>query len=259
VPSPEPAVRDDLGGRSSVRPGRHATRSVGAAASLTGWVRDRLPPWLRGGVALGTGHLTSIALLVAVAVGVTAWWVLRSDPEVRPVSATSPDPPAVAASPPNPLVSPSAAASPSADATIVVDVVGRVRRPGIATLPTGSRVVDALRAAGGARRGVSLTSLNLARVLVDGEQIAVGVRAAASGVAASAASAPGASTATPLVDINTADQTQLESLPGIGPVTAAAILKWRSDNGSFASVDQLLDVSGIGDVTLSRIAPFVTL
>jgi competence protein ComEA len=117
-----------------------------------------------------------------------------------------------------------------------------------------------VEAAGGARTGVSLRTLNLARVLVDGEQIVVGIPGPA-GVAASAASAPGAGPSgfVPLVNLNTADQTALESLPGVGPVTAQAILKWRSENGSFTAVDELLEVSGIGDATLAEIAPFVTL
>jgi competence protein ComEA len=142
----------------------------------------------------------------------------------------------------------------------VVDVTGKVRHPGIARLPSGSRVVDALRAAGGARRGVSLSTLNLARVLVDGEQIVVGLRAPA-GIAASAAAAPGlgSSTATPMVNVNTATELELEALPGVGPVTAAAIVKWRTENGAFTAVDDLLEVSGIGDATLAEIAPFVTL
>ncbi len=156
---------------------------------------------------------------------------------------------------------------PPASASIVVDVVGKVRRPGIARLPTGARVVDALRAAGGARRGASLASLNLARVLTDGEQIVVGIRSPP-GIAASAAGAVGPSgssgasggaTPVPMVNINTADQTQLEELPGIGPVTARSILDYRAEKGTFTSVDELLEVSGIGDVTLSKIAPYCTI
>jgi competence protein ComEA len=146
----------------------------------------------------------------------------------------------------------------------VVDVAGKVRRPGIATLPLGARVVDALEAAGGARRGVGLGSLNLARVLTDGEQIVVGVPALP-GVAASAASAPtGSGTGVagpgaPMVNINSAGQAELEQLPGIGPVTAQAILAYRSERGTFSSVDELLEVSGIGDATLADVAPYVTL
>ena len=143
-----------------------------------------------------------------------------------------------------------------AAASVTVDVAGKVRRPGIAVLETGSRVVDALEAAGGARDGVDLTDLNLARVLVDGEQILVGVTPPA-GVAAtmSGASSPVAG----LVNINTADQVALESLPDVGPVTAQAILAWRSEHGAFSSVDQLLDVDGIGEATLAKLAPYVTL
>ena len=138
----------------------------------------------------------------------------------------------------------------------MVDVAGKVRRPGIAVLPAGSRVVDALKAAGGARRGVDLTSLNLARPVVDGEQILVGV-APAAGVAGSLGSpAPAAGR---LVNLNTADQPTLETLPGVGPVTAEAILAWRTDNGGFTSVDELLEVDGIGEATLADLAPLVTL
>ena len=138
-------------------------------------------------------------------------------------------------------------------------VDGKVRRPGIVRLPAGSRVVDAVKAAGGPRRGANLSGLNLARVLVDGEQVVVGVPTPA-GVAAGAASTPGSGAGPPgaLVNINTATQDQLETLPGIGPVTAQAILQWRTDNGAFSAVDELLEVSGIGEATLADLAPFVT-
>ena len=138
---------------------------------------------------------------------------------------------------------------------MTVDVAGKVKRPGIAVLPPGSRVVDALEAAGGARRGVDLTSLNLARPLVDGEQILVGV-AVPTGVAGTLGT-PGETGA--LVNINTADPLTLESLPGVGPVTAAAIVSWRTDNGAFTAVEELLEVDGIGDATLAEIAPHVTI
>jgi competence protein ComEA len=140
----------------------------------------------------------------------------------------------------------------------VVDVAGKVRRPGVATLPAGSRVVDAIRQAGGARPGVDLTSLNLARVLTDGEQILVGV-APAPGVAASASSQPGASPGGALVNLNTATLDELDSLPGVGPVTAQKILDWRTAHGSFTAIDELLEVDGIGEKTLADMAPHLTL
>ena len=234
--------------------------------ALGGWLHDRLPATLQGRVRVGVGHLAVLALLVAGALAVTAWWVVRADDggtTLPPVSAT-----------PSPLLPPtsstSVAATPSDDrssaaaaspgGTIVVDVAGKVRRPGIATLPLGSRVVDALEAAGGARPGARLGTLNLARVLSDGEQVVVGVPAPP-GVAASAASDPGTGPggATPMVNLNSATQAELEELPGVGPVTAQSILAFRSENGAFTAVDELLEVSGIGDATLAKIAPYVTL
>jgi competence protein ComEA len=254
-----------------VRPvrGRHARRPLGAGDRVGGWVHDRLPPTLQGRVALTASHLSLVALLVAAAFAVSAWWVVRADASGTVVPAATwsegTESPAV-----EQLVTPAVDPAPNSGpdtatvadtepAVVVVDVAGKVRRPGIVTLPLGSRVHDALDAAGGARKGVDLTSLNLARVLVDGEQILVGV-SPPGGVAAPAASAPGvAGAGGPMVNVNTADQAALEELPGIGPVTAAAILQWRADNGPFTAVDELMEVSGIGDATLAKIAPFVTL
>ena len=224
-------------------PGRHASR------------RLRIGP-----LRLGPVHLAVVAVVAAVAVGLAAWWAVRDQAEAVPLAPVEP-----AASPltglPDTEAS-STSAEPSASGTaapsgdLVVDVAGKVRRPGIAVLPVGSRVVDALKAAGGARGGVDLTALNLARPLVDGEQILVGVTPAA-GIAGSLGS-PTPSGGT-LVNLNTADQPTLETLPGVGPVTAEAIHAWRSDNGGFSSVDELLEVDGIGEATLADLAPLVTL
>ena len=137
---------------------------------------------------------------------------------------------------------------------MTVDVEGKVRHPGIVVLDTGTRVVDALEAAGGARAGVDLSGLNLARVLVDGEQVLVGVAAPAGVAAAAATGEPGGA----LVNLNTATQVDLEALPEVGPVTAAAILAWRDEHGGFTAVDELLEVDGIGDATLALVAPHVT-
>ena len=247
--------------------GRHARRSVGVAGRVGGWVHDRLPPTLQGSVGLTSTHLTVVALLVAAALGVAAWWAVRADGGeiVVPAIATPMTDPAaeLAVVPEAEAASAVAVDEQSAkeSAVVVIDVAGKVRRPGIVTLPIGSRVVDAIEAAGGARRGVNLTILNLARLLVDGEQIVVGIRPPA-GVAAPAASAPGGSTPgspAQMVNLNSATETDLDTLPGVGPVTAAAILQWRTDNGAFTSVDELLEVSGIGDATLADIAPFVTI
>ncbi|UFN44388.1 helix-hairpin-helix domain-containing protein [Nocardioides okcheonensis] len=231
-------------------PGRHASRRLRVA-----------------GFQLGPLHLAVVSVVVAAAVALAAWWAVRDQAEpvaVAPASAGEPgpagDPSPLASLPPTagePAGATGAGAGQDAATEVVVDVAGKVRRPGIAVLPSGSRVVDALEAAGGARRGVDLSSLNLARLLVDGEQILVGQAAPAGPAGAVGTPPPAAGSA--LVNLNFADQTALESLPGVGPVTAGAILAWRSEHGGFTSVDELLEVDGIGEATLAEIAPHVTL
>ncbi|MFJ9742443.1 helix-hairpin-helix domain-containing protein [Streptomyces sp. NPDC101166] len=138
-------------------------------------------------------------------------------------------------------------------AEIVVDVSGKVREPGIHRLPAGSRVVDALNAAGGVRPGTNTDGLNRARFLVDGEQVVVGGGAAvgggaigggaASGPPAGGAAGPGAGVP---VSLNTATVEQLDALPGVGPVLARHIVDYRAQQGGFRSVDELREVNGIG-------------
>jgi competence protein ComEA len=153
----------------------------------------------------------------------------------------------------------------------VVDVVGKVRRPGVYHLATGARVTDAIAAAGGAVHGTDLTPVNLARKVSDGEQIAVGVLGAASGAGGGVAgstngsgSAAGGSGAVAsgtgtLVNLNSATPEQLDALPGVGPVLAQRIVDWRVQHGGFHTVDQLNSVSGIGDAIFARLRPLVTL
>lgn len=143
---------------------------------------------------------------------------------------------------------------------VVVDVAGKVREPGIVTLPAGSRVFEAIERAGGIKGSLKEPTLNLARQLVDGEQILVGVEpadpaaaAASSGADSSGAAGPGGA-----VNLNSATLEQLDSLPGVGPVTAQSILDWRQENGRFTAVDDLLDVSGIGEKTLEDLRDRVT-
>lgn len=244
-------------------PGRHAARrrrSVPASvpASVPGSMPGLVPETLRGRVLLGPAQLAVVAVVVALGLGVTCWWVVRGDPRQVQAPPSTASPGALVSQSPLTDASPVAATS-TADAaagTVTVDVAGKVRRPGIVVLDAGARVVDALDAAGGARPGADLASLNLARVLVDGEQVVVGEPAPA-GVLASAvptAGAPGG----PLVNLNTATLAELETLPEVGPVTAQAIVAWRDQHGGFTSVDELLEVDGIGDATLGQLAPHVT-
>ena len=151
-----------------------------------------------------------------------------------------------------------------ATGSITVDVRGDVQRPGPIELPAGSRVMDAVSAAGGATGHYG--PVNLARVLTDGEQIRIGPDQPTTGPAGptaipSTSAAPGGTAGAGqagLIDINTATATELEDLDGVGPVLAAAIVQWRTDNGPFTSVDDLLDVSGIGDATLDGMRHQIT-
>lgn len=225
-------------------PGRHASRRLRV-----------------GGLHLGPVHLAVVAVVAALAVGLAAWWAVRDQARAVPVAPVAPAASEAAGStePLAPVVSsdaPGPAGATDAGGELVVDVAGKVRRPGIAVLPAGARVVDAIDAAGGARRGVDLTSLNLARPVVDGEQILVGVAPTPGLAGTLAPPAPGGEA---LVNLNTADQAALDTLPGVGPVTADAILAWRETNGGFTSVDELLEVDGIGEATLADLAPLVTL
>ncbi len=252
-------------------PGRHVRADPRGAASGPGArvcaaVADRLPETFRGRVALQPGPALVVVVLVAAAVLVGVVVLVRSGAQTRPVPparVAALTTPATPATPLPPRSSPVAGGSraPSAGAaagSVTVDIAGKVRRPGVATLPAGSRVIDALKKAGGARGGADLTGLNLARVLVDGEQILVGRPPVPGGVGAGVASGAPQPTGA-LVNLNTATQDQLETLPGVGPVTAQKILQWRTDHGTFSSVDELLEIDGIGEKTFADLAPLVTL
>jgi competence protein ComEA len=241
--------------------GRHAARPLPWRTRLRAALSDRLSPTVRSAMdgTFSGHHLGVLLVVLATGIAIAAWWVLAGRPEQQPVPTVSfgsasagPQTPG-ASTPTDPV--PTASGSGPLGEEVIVDVAGKVRDPGIVTLPAGSRVVDALEAAGGPKRGVDLTPINLARVLVDGEQLLVGLTPAV------APTLPG-STADPsitgLVNLNTADQTILETLPGVGPVTAQAILDWRADNGAFTSVDELLEVDGIGEVTLGELRDLVT-
>lgn len=145
---------------------------------------------------------------------------------------------------------------------VVVHVSGAVHSPGVVQLPPGSRVEDALQAAGGTTEDADLAAINLARPLADGEQIHVPVPGEEApsvaapgdpGAGGGADGDPGEGTGGGPIDLNTASAAQLEELPGVGPSIAQRILEHREKNGPFASVDALLEVSGIGPATLEKI------
>ncbi|MCF3174318.1 ComEA family DNA-binding protein [Streptomyces sioyaensis] len=158
---------------------------------------------------------------------------------------------------------------------LVVDVTGKVRHPGIRRMPPGSRVMDALQAAGGVLRGASIRGLNRARRLTDGEQIVVGapgggagagdagaggsgsgVPSAGGGAGGAGAGAGGGGPGGP-VSLGSATEQQLDSLPGVGPVLARHIIEFRTQHGGFTSVEQLRQVTGIGDRRFADLRPLV--
>src|SRR6478735_1294359 len=169
-----------------------------------------------------------------------------------------------------------ATTGPTSGTQLVVHVVGQVVRPGLVRLRPGARVADAISAAGGTRAGADVAALNLARLVVDGEQIrvprpgespAVGPGAGGAGGAGSsgAGGAGGAGTSGSSggsngpVSLNAADAAALDTLPGVGPVLAQRIIDWRTEHGRFTSVDELGEVSGIGDKLMAQLRPKVTL
>ena len=147
-------------------------------------------------------------------------------------------------------------ASRPARALLIVHVVGEVRRPGLYRLREGARIADAVRRAGGARRGADLAALNLAAPLVDGVQVLVPARSAP-GVAPAAASGDTDVPAGP-VSLSSATIEELDELPGVGPITAQKIIDYRAEHGPFASVDDLDAVPGIGPTRIEQLRDLVT-
>ncbi|MFE0731043.1 helix-hairpin-helix domain-containing protein [Streptomyces antibioticus] len=225
----------------------------GRRARFGAALRERLPVWVQARCGVERRSVLALTVVLVVAAGfavhhfrsgraepVSAPEVVRAAPygEGEREGAVGPGSTEAASAP---------AASPVAE--IVVDVSGKVREPGIRRLPAGSRVADALSAAGGVRPGTNTEGLNQARFLVDGEQVVVGGPAppapGAGGVPAGApANAPPGAPA--VVSLNTATMEQLDTLPGVGPVLARHIIDHRTRNGGFRSVDELREVKGIG-------------
>jgi competence protein ComEA len=217
-----------------------------------------LPPEGRGSrvraVLAGAGRQRVAVTLLALAalVGAGIVWV-RATPRVAgdPVGQEAP------ADQTLPRAAPDTPSAPGPRDRVAVHVTGRVRRPGLVRLPAGSRVHDAIRAAGGVTSGADLDAVNLARKLTDGEQIRVpGLGDPAPPLPPGATPTPGATPATPL-DLNTATIEQLDALPGVGEVTAGRILAYRSAH-PFTTVDQLLEVPGIGQRRFDQLKDLVT-
>ncbi|MEV4474476.1 ComEA family DNA-binding protein [Nonomuraea sp. NPDC049504] len=175
-----------------------------------------------------------------LATAVAAFLVWRSQPTPQPLP------------PPTPITPLTSITPASTAAKVTVHVAGKIRKPGVYLLPAGARVTDAVSAAGGVSKGASTGQLNLARRLIDGEQIVVG---APPGHAAPGS--PITDPATAVLDLNSATPDQLEQLPGVGEVLAARIVEFRTSRGGFTTIDQLRDVSGIGPRKFEEIKPKV--
>lgn len=214
-----------------------------------------VPPSLRGRLAeRSRAEIAGAILLIIAAVVAAGLWYWRSLPRAVQVVAERS---ATATSAPGADPSSLASGAPAAAVEVVVHVTGEVRNPGVYRLLEGDRIVDAIEAAGGPTRAAVLAALNLAAPLVDGTQVFVPDRRAAAGAAGGGIDADTTSSGR-LVDINTATVADLEALPGIGAVIAQRIVDHREANGPFASIEGLLDVSGIGDATFAEIRDLVT-
>jgi len=245
-------------------------------SALPGWkdrlglaLRERIPVWLQLRCGVEPKTLAALVVVLAVAAGFAGmhFWSARPHPVQAPdlVGGAAHAGASHTASGGVDMPSPSPGAMPTPERSaqvVVVDVSGKVRRPGIQRLPSGARVADALLAAGGARAGVDLTGLNRARILMDGEQIVVGAAPGTpAGNGGSLNEAPGGGTGTGAaagpVSLNNATVDQLDTLPGVGPVLAQRIVDYRTQHGGFRSIDELREVSGIGDRRFADLRPLV--
>lgn len=216
------------------------------------------------GVWLGRPTATPVPPLPAVAAA-------GSTTEAGSATSSGTTAPAASGQPVDDAAAATSRAAEDTPTAMVVSVVGLVHRPGVVTLTPGARVADALVAVGGPLANADTLTLNLARPLSDGEQIVVGMLLPESPppasevigggsspvgtIGADPAGAAGSDTASPggPLSLSSATAADLEGLPGIGPVTAAAIIQWRDDNGPFTSVEQLMEVSGIGPARFDRL------
>jgi competence protein ComEA len=217
-------------------------------------------------------HLGIVVALLVLGLLGAGWSVLRARPvaiaSTGSVPAASGSVLSSTSSPGSPGGTPGSSSPTGSPAPVIlVHVLGAVRRPGVVSLPERSRVLDAIRGAGGLRADAAPEDLNLAQVLTDGEQVLIGtrkkpvgeVRDGSGGTASGTtdAGSGGGSDAGSVVDLNRATETQLEALPGIGPVTAGKITAWRTAHGRFSRIEELQEVDGIGPKTYAQLAPHV--
>lgn len=201
------------------------------------------------------------ALILVVVLGAIAVRSRAAEPSIAPPATAPPVDATVSAFPGSTNVSPPPSVGP-APGTILVHVAGAVRRPGLYEMPAGSRIADAIDVARGPQPAADLNALNLAEPLADGQKVEVPKRGQAVSVPTTPGAIPGVTPGSPVgatVNLNSADQIALETIPGIGPVTATAIIAYRTEVGQFESIEQLLEVTGIGPATLESMRPYITI
>lgn len=192
----------------------------------------------------------TVVVCVGAALLASGWFWWRGQAQVVPIPVVAVGAPAAAAG------TASGVLDPNPSTRLSVHVAGQVRRPGVVQVREGARVIDAITAAGGATSTADLAAINLARKLSDGEQVVVPKPGQVPALAQSSGQgAPAPPTGR--LDLNTATQQQLESLPGVGPVMAGRIVAWRSEHGKFTTVEELREVGGIGPRKFADIAPKV--
>lgn len=202
------------------------------------------------------GELQGPPILIAIALGIAALSIGVTLVATGSLSGARQRGPDVALS----LPRADASSDESAPSTTIggdlhVHAAGAVVHPGVVTVPAGSRVTDVVAAAGGPTPEADLDQINLAAPVTDGERVYIPRRGETAVAAPSGAGGVAAAKADGLVNINDADQAALETLPGVGPSTAQAIIEYRTEHGRFRSVDDLLNVRGIGPAKLSQIKP----
>jgi competence protein ComEA len=218
---------------------------------LRSWAMDRAPLWAHGGIER-FGRRGLLSCVVALGALVLAVALLAHHRAANADNASYGPAGSVSAAP---EAGPSSTGPDPDSPSIVVDVGGRVRKPGLVTLPAGARVADAIAAAGGPLHHKELATIDLAGRVSDGQLLLVGVTASPD--ADPAGGTDGSSPAAP-VGLNAATLDQLETLPGVGPVTAQKIIDWRTAHGGFTNVIQLQQVSGIGPARYAELSPLVT-
>ena len=263
---------------------RSAEGELTRTRRLRSALRERLPLWWQTRCGLSFKALAALAVVLVLGVGLALHhlWSGRAEPVAPPTSVGAESEvegaEGTAALPSPPVASAGAGGETGGGAVatatgkpLVIDVSGDVRKPGVHQLPPGSRVEDAIEAAGGVTSGASDEGLNRARLVVDGERIVVGQEPAAdqgadgggqgvgpptaeSGAGGAGAGGAGAGG---VVSLNSATVEQLQTLPGIGPVLAQQIVEFRTNQGGFSSVEQLREVNGIGDHRFTTLRPLV--